>query len=205
VIDLASYALADKIRLRDAIQSAGGALLDCEITARAAGKSVIAREAVIFVGGAAGLAEQCRPLLESITDDCVYVGPFGASLRVKTVNNLLVGVHALAAAEAMALGVKAGIEPQILARLLPRGAGGSAALSNYATVMAERDFDRIIAGELGVFIKYFKLIEEMAADCKAITPLADVSAGYFREAIANGHAHRDMQSLFALLSAKSRS
>lgn len=204
VIDLASYALADKIRLRDAIQSAGGALLDCEITARSAGKSVASREAVIFVGGEEELAEQYRSLLEAITDDCVYVGPFGTSLKVKTVNNLLVGVHALAAAEAMALGVKAGIEPGILARLLPRGAGGSAALTNYAAAIAERDFDRIIAGELGVFVKYFDLIETQAAECDAVTPLADVAARYFREAIADGHAHRDMQSLFALLLAKSR-
>ncbi len=204
VIDLASYALADKMRLRDAITAAGGALLDCEITARAAGNSVRAREAVIFVGGAAELAEQCRPLLESITNDCVYVGPFGASLKVKTVNNLLVGVHALAAAEAMALGVKAGIEPRILARLLPLGAGGSAALSNYVGAMADRDFERIIAGQMGVFIKYFKLIEELATQCDAVTPLADVSAGYFREAIANGQGLRDMQSLFELLSDKSR-
>lgn len=204
VIELASYALAEKVRLRDAVVARGAALLDCEITARSAGRSVVAREAVIFLGGDRDLAEQHRGLLEGITDSCVYVGPFGASLKVKTVNNLLVGVHALAAAEAMALGVKAGIDPAVLADLLPRGAGGSAALSNYAGAMARREFDSIVAGEMGVFVKYFGLIEDLARQCDAATPLADVTARYVRAAVSAGGGRRDMQTLFAMLEGQSR-
>jgi 3-hydroxyisobutyrate dehydrogenase-like beta-hydroxyacid dehydrogenase len=205
VIELSSYALADKIRLRDALAAASAGLLDCEITARSAGRSVSAREAVIFLGGDRELAERHRGLLEALTDHCVYVGPFGASLKVKTVNNLLVGVNALAAAEAMSLGVKAGIDPGVLAELLPRGAGGSAALSNYAPAMARRDFDSIVAGEMGVFAKYFALIEDLAAQSDAATPLADIAARYVRRALAQGEGKRDMQWLFAMLESETRS
>jgi 3-hydroxyisobutyrate dehydrogenase-like beta-hydroxyacid dehydrogenase len=51
VVELSSYMLKDKERLRDAIHAAGGELMDCEITSRYAGKSVTAREALIMISG----------------------------------------------------------------------------------------------------------------------------------------------------------
>jgi 3-hydroxyisobutyrate dehydrogenase-like beta-hydroxyacid dehydrogenase len=202
VIELSSYALKDKERLRDAIAAKGGKLLDCELTARAAGKTVAERESVIFISGDEQTAKAMAPVFDGMTPHSVYLGGFGTSLRLKTVNNLLVGVHIMAAAEAISLGAKAGIDPQVLATLLPRGAGGSAALSNYGPRMASRKFAEDISGEMKIFDKYFDLVEDLAGECGAATPLLDVARTYFRRAMADGHAHHDVSSVFLAIEAE---
>lgn len=199
VIELSSYSLSDKERLRAGINDKGAALLDCELTARSAGKTVAERECIIFVGGDEVIAKRMQPVFDGITNHSVFVGGFGASLHLKTVNNLLVAVHIMAAAEALMLGRKAGIDPMLLADILPRGAGGSAALSNYAMRMVEGNFDRDITGQIKVFDKYFDLIEALANKSGAKTPLLDVARTYFRRALAMGHGSEDVSAVFVAL------
>jgi 3-hydroxyisobutyrate dehydrogenase-like beta-hydroxyacid dehydrogenase len=196
VIELSSYSLADKQRLRDAIEAKGATLLDCELTARNAGKTVRAREEVLFVGGNEKVAQGMKPVFDALTPHHRYMGGFGATLKVKTVNNLLVGVNAMAAAEALALGARAGLDPVLLAELLPMGAGTSASLENYGMLMAQQDYARITAGELYTFNKYFALIEDLAKTCNAPTPLTDISRIYFDRAMKAGHEHHGIQAIF---------
>lgn len=195
VIELSTYALEDKQRLRDALVAAKGHLLDCELTARAAGKSVAERECIIFAGGDKQLVDRFQPLFDAVTRHVVYVGEFGATLRLKTVNNLLVGVHFMAAAEAISLARKAGIDPRIVSDLLSGGAGGSASLALYGRSMAEENFDRGSGGPMSIFDKYFDLVEELAGECGAKTPLLDVTRALYRQTIAMGYGDRGIASI----------
>ncbi len=199
IIELSSYSLNDKARLRSAIEAKGCSLLDCELTARSAGKTVAAREEVIFVGGDKILADEMKPIFDALTPHHRYMGEFGATLKVKTVNNLLVGVNAMAAAEALALGARAGLDPVLLAELLPQGAGNSMSLENYGLAMAQERYAEILTGELGVFNKYFGLIDDLASACGAATPLTDVTRTYFDKAMQAGHGHHGVQALFDVM------
>jgi 3-hydroxyisobutyrate dehydrogenase-like beta-hydroxyacid dehydrogenase len=202
LIELSSYLLKDKERLRDAVNAAGGELMDCEITSRYAGKSVAAREALILVSGSSETAKRMDPVLKGITDQNIYLGGFGSSLTIKTVNNALVGIHIVAAAEAMAFGMKAGIDPNVLHRVLSTGAAGSAQLTNLGKRMAERKWDREVSGKIHTFEKYLKLSEELAAEVDASTPMGDVMGAYMRKTIAAGHKEHDISSVFATLFAE---
>jgi putative dehydrogenase len=199
LIELSSYLLKDKERLRDAVNAAGGELMDCEITSRYAGKSVTAREALILVSGDPETAKRIDPVLKGITEGNVYLGGFGTSLTIKTVNNALVGIHIVAAAESMAFGMKAGIDPNVLYRVLSTGAAGSAQLTNLGMRMAERKWDREFSGLIAIFEKYLKLSEALAADVDASTPMGDAMRAYFRKTIADGHSEHDISSVFATL------
>ena len=79
------------------------------------------------------------------------------------------------------------------------GAGSSASLENYGLAMAEERYSEIIAGELGVFNKYFSLIDDLASSCGAPTPLTDISRDYFNRAIAAGHYNHGIHSLFDVM------
>jgi len=199
LIELSSYPLNEKVRLRDAVNAAGGELMDCEITSRYAGKSVTAREALILVSGDPETAKRIDPVLKGITDENVYLGGFGTSLTIKTVNNALVGIHIVAAAESMAFGMKAGIDPNVLFRVLSTGAAGSAQLINLGKRMAERKWDRELSGQIKIFEKYLKLSEELAAEVDASTPMRDVMSAYMRKTSAAGHAEHDISAVFATL------
>ncbi len=199
VVELSSYMLKDKERLRDAINAAGGELMDCEITSRYAGKSVTAREALIMISGNEQTAKRLAPVFKGITDHSVYLGGFGTSLRIKTVNNALVGIHVLAAAESMALGMKAGIDPEVLFQVLSHGAAGSAQLTNLGRRMAARAYDREFSGQIKTFEKYLTLSENLASEADAATPLGDAMRTYFRKTIQGGHADHDISSVFAVV------
>jgi 4-hydroxybutyrate dehydrogenase / sulfolactaldehyde 3-reductase len=97
------------------------------------GRNSVAAEAgklLIMVGGEAAFLEECRPLLEQMGDTIHHCGPIGAGETVKIVNNLLSGSILLAAAEAVVLGVKAGISPDVLLNVLTGTAAGCWHLDN---------------------------------------------------------------------------
>ncbi len=85
----------------------------------------------IMVGGDQQAFEASRPVLESMgsKEKIFYVGPSGSGEVVKVANNLLCGAIAAASAEAMVLGVKAGVDVESLAKIIGVSSGASWQLS----------------------------------------------------------------------------
>jgi 2-hydroxy-3-oxopropionate reductase len=86
---------------------------------------------VIYVGGKKGVFDRYRPILAAMGTDIYHVGDIGSGEVVKIVNNVMVAVTTCALAEAMVLGVKAGVEPDILFEALSSGSGNSFVLQNH--------------------------------------------------------------------------
>lgn len=101
------------------------AMLDAPVSggtgrAQAGGLSVI-------VGGAAEVFSKCEDLFKAMGNRAFHVGPLGSGLAMKLVNNMLVQVNTVAVAEAMVLGVKAGLDPQTIYEVVRVSTGASAA------------------------------------------------------------------------------
>ena len=86
---------------------------------------VRARKAVVYLAGDAEAAKKAEQVVRGFTDVCHYFGAFGAASKVKLINNLLVAVHIAATAEAMALGLKAGVDVDLMIKAVAAGSGGS--------------------------------------------------------------------------------
>ena len=80
-------------------------------------------ELVFFVGGEAAVLERCRPVLMALASEIHHVGPLGSGLVVKLVNNVMSMGNMVVAAEAMVLGVKAGVDPRRLFEMLASSGG----------------------------------------------------------------------------------
>lgn len=80
---------------------------------------------VFLVGGEAEVLERCRPIFAALGTEIHHVGPLGSALVVKIVNNVMTMGNVAVAAEAMVLGVKAGIDPQRLFDILSTSGGRS--------------------------------------------------------------------------------
>jgi 2-hydroxy-3-oxopropionate reductase len=93
--------------------------------------AAIAGTLVIYVGGKKDVFEKCRPILQVMGTDIYHVGDIGAGEVCKIVNNLMVATTTAALAEAMVLGVKAGVHPDILFEALSSGSGNSFVLQNH--------------------------------------------------------------------------
>jgi 2-hydroxy-3-oxopropionate reductase len=93
--------------------------------------AAVAGTLVIYVGGKKEVFDRHREILATMGTDIYHVGDIGTGEVVKIVNNLMVAVTTCALAEAMVLGVKAGVKPDILFEALSSGSGNSFVLQNH--------------------------------------------------------------------------
>jgi 3-hydroxyisobutyrate dehydrogenase len=80
---------------------------------------------VLLVGGEEAVLDRCRPVLATLGTELHHVGPLGSAQVVKIVNNVMSMGNVAVAAEAMVLGVKAGMDPQRLFDILSTSGGRS--------------------------------------------------------------------------------
>jgi 3-hydroxyisobutyrate dehydrogenase-like beta-hydroxyacid dehydrogenase len=125
-------------RLADTLAVRGVAMLDAPVsggTPRAA-----AGELTIIVGGRAVTVEACRDLFEAMGRNIFHVGGLGQGLAMKLVNNMLVQVNVVAVAEALVMGVKAGLDPQVIYDVVRVSTGTSSAFETRVPKILARDF-----------------------------------------------------------------
>jgi 2-hydroxymethylglutarate dehydrogenase len=79
----------------------------------------------IMAGGDRAVYDQCEPLLKAMGANVFYCGAIGAGNVVKLANNMLAFIHMMGAAEALVLGAKAGVDPNVLWQAVKASSGGS--------------------------------------------------------------------------------
>ena len=139
----------------------------------------------IMVGGPAEAYQRVAPAFDVMGTVVRHVGPTGSGTAAKLVNQLLVGVHKVAAAEAMLLAAKSGADPALVFELVNSGWGQSFILGRNAPAMLDRDFEGVRT-QLRVFLKDLRLIQEMARDLETPIPGGDLAYRLFYEATEQG-------------------
>lgn len=195
MVTLSSYPLAFKEAQTPRLAAHGLRQIDAAVSGSPT--KVDAGEAIIFAAGDAALLEAAGAVLASISPQWVNVGAFGHATKLKFVNNTLSFVHNLAAAEALALGVRLGLDGKDMVKWLGQGTGGSAALSFRGPKMAERRYP--VTGDLGGAMLVVHSILDAAASVNAEMPLMSRSAELYQRAIDQGLADEDVAQLFELL------
>ena len=111
-------------------------MLDCPVSGTGAQAKV--KDLVVYASGGAAEIKKLRPMFAAFTPRrASIVGEFGNGSRMKYVANLLVAIHNVASAEAMVLGMKAGLPPQLIFDLIKTGAGNSRIFELRAPMMVK--------------------------------------------------------------------
>ena len=164
--------------LETAARLRGVSVVDAPVTGAADGAR--AGTLTIMAGADPEALERLRPLLDAISSTVVHTGPVGTGSAAKLVTNMLWFVHVVALSDALALGVKAGIAPATLGRLIPASAGGS--------WTADHDLPNVLAGDddesftLALCRKDLGLIAELADALGVDAPLAAAARERFEAA-----------------------
>ena len=145
-IDLSTNAPATARRLAEGAHAKGLGMLEAPVSggvARATDGTI-----VIMVGGDAGTFEQQLPLLKSFSGEVIHVGDVGFGSVAKLINNMLAFCNSAAAAEALMMGKRAGIDMQKLDAVIRNASGDSSGYRNMATKALAGNFAATFALDL---------------------------------------------------------
>lgn len=154
---------------------------------------------IFLIGGEASVLEKSRPVLDALGPAINHVGPLGTGLIVKLVNNVMSVCNVVVAAEAMALGVKAGIDPQALFDMLSTSGGRSHHFN--------KRFPNVLSGDFAPYFsialsrKDLGLALDMAAELGVPMPAAGAVKQVYEAARAAGLANQDMAAVTKLYEA----
>jgi L-threonate 2-dehydrogenase len=174
----------------------GVVLLDCPLSGTGAQAKV--RDLAVYASGAPSAYRRVIPVLEAFARAHYFLGAFGAGSRMKFVANLLVAIHNVSTAEALVLGMKAGLDPATMVKVLSDGAGSSRMLQVRGPMMAEGNYSPA-AMKVGVWQKDMKIIGEFARELDCPTPLFATTTAVYNGAMALGFAEEDTASVCAVL------
>ena len=196
VAELSTLSLDDKHRGHARLAAAGIPMLDCPVSGT--GAQAANRDIVLYVSGDASAFQRSRPVFAGFARESLHLGAFGNGTRMKFVANLLVAIHNVAAAEAVLLGLRAGLDAGTLVQVLGSGAGGSRMLQLRGPMMVHHAFEPATM-KLDVWQKDMRLIEQFARDIGVATPLFSTTAPLYDVLVARGRGQEDTAAVYSVL------
>ena len=188
-IEMSTIDVDRKARLRDKVRAKGGDLLDCPISGSPG--MVAPRLATTFVSGDKQSVDTVTTVLDAISGPWIYTGAFGTGARMKYVANLLLAVHTVAAAEAMALARRSGLDLQLVQKTLDDSIASSAIWRQRGPLMAERAWTPA-PGPVRTLHPILEQIEEHAASTGLSASVFAAAKEVFDKALADGWGDLDI-------------
>ena len=198
VIEASTFKLEDKEAAEAVLRKAGHVLLDCPVSGT--GFQAKVKDLVIYASGGAAEIKRLRPLFADFSRALHDLGAFGNGSRMKYIANLLVALHNVASAEALVLGMKAGLPPQLVYDQIKIGAGNSRVFELRAPMMVKGRYDDPTM-KVSIWQKDMDVIGSFAQALGAPTPLFSATLPIYAAAFSTGYAEQDTAATCAVLEA----
>jgi 3-hydroxyisobutyrate dehydrogenase-like beta-hydroxyacid dehydrogenase len=201
IVEMSTFEISDKEKARRVLEKAGHTMLDCPVSGT--GAQAKARDLVFYASGDSKAVKKLKPMFEAFGRHVYDVGEFGNGSKMKYVANLLVAIHNVASAEAMVLGMKAGLPPQVIFDLVKAGAGTSRVFELRAPMMVKGKYDTVTM-KIDVWDKDMQVIGDYARKIGVKTPLFDATKPIYVKAQKSGHGAEDTAAVCAVLEKMAR-
>jgi 3-hydroxyisobutyrate dehydrogenase-like beta-hydroxyacid dehydrogenase len=196
IVETSTFAIEDKARAGEALGKAGHVLLDCPVSGTGAQAAV--KDIVIYASGDKKKIAALKPLFAAFSRAAYGVGAFGNGSRMKYVANLLVTINNVAAAEAMVLGIKAGLDPKMIYDLIGAGVGSSRVFEVRGPMMV-RDRYENASMSIKLYQKDISVIDAFAHGLGVPTPLFTAALPVYAKAMEMGLGESDTAAVCAAL------
>jgi len=196
IVEASTFTLEDKTAAEAKLRKAGHVMLDCPMSGTGAQAKV--KDLVVYASGDTGEIKKLKSMFAGFTRAVHDVGAFGNGSRMKYVANLLVAIHNVASAEAMVLGIKAGLPPQLIFDLIKTGAGNSRIFELRAPMMVRNNYDNATM-KISVWQKDMDVIGGYARKIGVPTPMFDASSAIYTKARKSGYDDQDTAAVCAVL------
>ena len=163
---------------------------------------VAPRQATTFASGEKASVDQVTAVLDAISGPWVYTGPFGTGAQLKYVANLLLAVHTVAAAEAMEMARRSGLDLGLVQQALDNSIAGSTIWQVRGPLMAERRWSPA-PGPIATLQPILDQIEAHAAGVGLAPTVFAAAKEVFDKAYADGWGHLDVAAVHDQVSGRS--
>ena len=198
IVECSTLPLEAKQEVYEALRARGKTMLDCPVSGT--GAQAAKKDLVVFGSGDRAAYDACRAVFGGMSRAQKYLGEFGNGSKMKFIANHLVTVHNVAAAEAMVLGMKAGLDPHQVVDLVGPGAGNSRVFELRAPMMADNAYEPATM-KVSIWQKDMAIIGRFAAELGCPTPLLSATEPIYASAMATGHEAHDTAAVCAVLEA----
>ena len=195
VVETSTLALADKGEVQRILADAGHLALDCPISGT--GSQAKVKDIVVYASGDAAAIKRLEPAFLGFARKVYDLGAYGNGSKMKFVANHLVAIHNVAAAEAMVLAMKAGLDPHRVVEVVGSGAGTSRVFELRAPMMAESTYLPATMRST-TWTKDLTVIGDFASSLACPTPLFSLSASLHAAVLATGHGAEDTAAVCAV-------
>jgi 3-hydroxyisobutyrate dehydrogenase-like beta-hydroxyacid dehydrogenase len=196
IVEMSTFAISDKVKAERVLSKAGHGMLDCPVSGT--GSQAKNRDLVFYASGDSAIIKRLKPMFEAFGRRVYDVGAFGNGSRIKYVANLLVAINNVASAEAMVLGMKAGLPPQLIYELVQAGAGNSRVFELRAPMMVKGKYNDVTM-KISVWDKDMQVIGDYARKIRVPTPMFNATKAIYIKAMKSGHGAHDTAAVCAVM------
>jgi 3-hydroxyisobutyrate dehydrogenase-like beta-hydroxyacid dehydrogenase len=197
LVDTSTVSPGASERVREATEAAGAAFLDAPVSGGA--RSAETGDLVVLVGGDGAVLDRVRPVLNAVARTVHHVGPAGAGVTLKVVNNYLFALNQAVLAEGLTMARAAGVDDETFAETVAESSGGSYALDrNLERFVLPDEYDSEFT--LDLMAKDVRLGERFAAE-HDVPLLVGGASGLYEAASALGYGDLDSSAILKLYEA----
>lgn len=195
LVETSTLPIKDKMMARRILSPAQIVLLDCPLSGT--GSQAQTKDLVVYGSGQLAAYQKVTAILEGFSRKQFYLGAFGNGMKLKLVANYLVAIHNAAAAEALVLAEKAGLNLNLVLDAIGDSAGQSRMWQVRGPRMVAGDYSPMMSMHL--WQKDMGIISEFVSAAGAPSPVFDQAKALYSMAYEDGHGDRDSSVIHLLL------
>lgn len=199
LVDHSTVGPSTSRKIYEAARGRGASFLDAPISGGPEGAD--AGTLAIMVGGDEPAFQKALPVFQAMGKTVMHMGPAGAGVVTKLVNQLLVHLHPLSSCEALLLSTKAGVDPARLVEGLKHSTGSSRMLELSAPYIIKREFGPLRA-PIRNMVKDMGLVTQLAKELDVSLPTTKAAEQVCALASEQGMAAQGITALYLLLEQK---
>ncbi len=196
ILDMNTISIEDKINFKNEIKKFNIDMLDTPVSGT--GAQAWEGDITVFASGDETITKKYNNIFESFSKKVIYVGPFGNGMKFKILANLLVTIHNTAAAEALRLGECAGLDKDMIYKVLGNSAATSVMLQKRMPLMINQNYEPPTAS-FNIFLKDVDIIRNFIKNNNVILPTFEGSAKIYDKAEKTLSKNWDTASVYEVL------
>ena len=196
ILDMNTISIDDKNMFKNEIIGLNIDMLDSPVSGT--GAQAWEADLTVFASGSKELIDKCMNIFKAFSKEVINVGSFGNGMKFKILANLLVTIHNTAAAEALRLGELAGLDQDMIFKVLGNSAATSVMLQKRMPLMINKNYEPPTAS-YNIFLKDVDIIRNFIKDNNVTLPTFEGSAKIYDKAEKTLSMNWDTASVYEVL------